>query len=151
LVQADQDLEVFLVLSIILWLSILLGALAACAALYGRYNVLPAFFTGTAVCQLEAGGCQVLFRTKEASLLGPPNALLGIILYLFLAAGLFAGWPASILILAGTAGLAMSMYLGCYLVKNHLQCRICWLGHISNAIIWLTLCVKLVIPGGWLP
>lgn len=137
--------------STILWLSILVGTIAASAALYGRYKVLPAFLTGPTVCQLEAGGCNVLFRTKEASMIGPPNALLGIILYLSLTVGLFAGWPMPLLVLAATAALAMSIYLGFYLLKNRLKCRICWLGHISNVIIWLSLCARLIIPGGSLP
>jgi len=134
-------------LSIILWLAIVVGTGAALAALYGRYKVLPAFLTGPAVCQLEEGGCLVLFRTKEASLLGPPNALLGVLLYLFLVSGLIGGWPEPLLIAAATAGLAMSVYLARYLIRNHLQCRICWVGHISNAVIWLILVSRLVLPG----
>lgn len=137
-----------LFLTTILWFFILLGTISASAALYGRYKILPAFLTGPAVCQLEAGGCAALFRTKQASLLVLPNALFGIIFYLLLAVGLIAEWPIALLFLAATAGLGMSIYLGCYLLKNRLQCRICWLGHISNLIIWLVLCTRLIVQGG---
>lgn len=132
----------------ILWLAILLGLIAASAALYGRYKVLPAFFTGPAVCQLEEGGCAVLFRTKKANLLGLPNALFGIVLYLFLAVGIIAGWPNLLLFVAATPALAMSIYLGYSLIRNHLQCRICWTGHLANALIWFALLYKLIDGGG---
>jgi uncharacterized membrane protein len=104
--------------SIILWISIIAGTLAAAAALYGQHKVLPKILTGPAVCKMEAGGCQVLFRTKEATLMGPSNALLGIILYLLLAVGLLVGLPIVILLLAATAGVALSIYLGWYLFKK---------------------------------
>ena len=55
--------------------------------LYGHYLVLPAWLTGPEICQLEAGGCAVLFRTPRARLLGVPNASLGVLLYALLATG----------------------------------------------------------------
>jgi uncharacterized membrane protein len=134
--------------SIMLWIAIVVGMIAALAALYGRYRVLPAFLTGPAVCKLEQGGCAVLFRTKRASLLGVPNALFGVGLYVFLAAGIVAGWPNLLLLLAATAGLAMSVFLGISLIRNHLQCRICWAGHVSNALIWVALLARLITPAG---
>jgi uncharacterized membrane protein len=137
-----------IILSIILWCAIVVGAIAASAALYGHYKVLPAFFTGPSVCQLEEGGCAVLFRTPRASLLGPPNALFGLILYLLLAVGLIFNGPIWLLFIAAAPALLMSIYLGYSLLKNHLQCRICWAGHFSNATIWLTLLIKLIDSGG---
>jgi uncharacterized membrane protein len=132
------------VVSIALWVGIFVGLCASTAALYGRYKVLPAFLTGPTVCELEAGGCAVLFRTKRASLLGLPNALFGIILYLLLAAGLILHWPDAFLIIMASPGLMMSIYLGYSLISNHLQCRICWAGHFANATIWLALLWKLL-------
>ncbi|PWT99784.1 MAG: hypothetical protein C5B53_04875 [Candidatus Melainabacteria bacterium] len=135
--------------TILLWLAIIVGLSAATAALYGRYKVLPAFLTGPAVCQLEAGGCAVLFRTKRASLLGLPNAFFGIVLYLLLAAGLILNWPVLFLLVAATPALLMSIFLGYSLITNHLECRICWAGHFANATIWLVLLFKLLTQGGY--
>lgn len=130
--------------SIILWLAIIVGLSAAAAALYGRYKVLPAFLTGPAVCQLEAGGCAALFRTKRAALLGVPNALFGVLLYLFLIVGLLFNWPRMLLLIAATPAILMSIFLGYSLITNHLQCRICWAGHFANATIWFVLLFKLI-------
>ena len=135
------------VLAILLWIALLIGLGAATAALYGRYKVLPAFLTGPAVCQLEAGGCAVLFRTKRVALLGLPNAFFGILLYLFLIAGLILNWPRLILFVAATPALLMSIFLGYSLITNHLQCRICWAGHFANATIWSILLFKLFTQG----
>ena len=67
--------------SLIIWMALIAGACAAAAALYGHYLVLPGWLTGPEICQLEHGGCQVLFRSPRARLLGVPNAALGILLY----------------------------------------------------------------------
>src|SRR4026207_1534428 len=77
---------------LLIWLALLLGAAASLCALYGHYYVLPAWLTGPEVCRLEDGGCAVLFRTPRASLLGVPNALLGVGLYGLLAMGLLLRW-----------------------------------------------------------
>ena len=55
--------------------------------------------TGPEICQLEGGGCAVLFRSPRSALLGVPNAGLGLLLYALLAIGLLAR-------LAGAAALA---------------------------------------------
>jgi uncharacterized membrane protein len=133
-------------MSIIFWLALAGGILAASAALYGHYKVLPAFLTGPTVCQLEEGGCAALFRTKRASLLGFPNALFGIALYMSLAAGTLLGWPNWLLFLGATPGLMMSIFLGYSLITNHLQCRICWTGHACNATLWIVLLMRLIHP-----
>src|SRR5262245_27763457 len=133
-------------LTAILWLAICVGLIAAAAALYGRYKILPAIFTGPAVCQLEEGGCAVLFRTKRASLLGLPNALFGIAFYLLLAIGLVLNWSGALLLVAASPALLMSIFLGYSLITNHLQCRICWTGHFANATIWIALLLKLIAP-----
>jgi uncharacterized membrane protein len=124
----------------LVWTALGLGMAAACAGLYGRYRALPAVLTGPAVCKLdEANGCQVLFRTKNAALLGVPNAILGIACYTLIAIGLWLGWPARLLFAGASAALAMSAWLAFILVRDRLECRICWAGHLANAALWLGL------------
>ena len=77
-----------LVSTLLVWAGVIAGLGAASAALYGRYRILPAVLTGPTVCRLdEANGCQVLFRTRYAALLGVPNSAIGLIFYLLVAAG----------------------------------------------------------------
>ena len=123
----------------VVWLALLLGLLASAAALYGHYLVLPAWLTGPEICKLEHGGCQVLFRSPRARLLGIPNAALGILLYGILAAGLIAGAPPVLLFVLTWPALAMSAFLGYGLIVNHRQCRICWAGHVANAVLFVAL------------
>lgn len=127
----------------LIWIALLAGAAASGAALYGHYLVLPAWLTGPEVCQLEHGGCAVLFRTPRASLLGVPNALLGVMLYVVLAVGLLLDWPPLWLFLMTLPAVAMSAFLGWSLISRGLQCRICWTGHIANAILALALGLRL--------
>jgi uncharacterized membrane protein len=127
------------VLDIVIWFALLVGGAAAACALYGHYSVLPAWLTGPEVCRLEDGGCAVLFRTPRASLLGVPNALLGVMLYVLIAIGLVAGWPARWLFLMTVPAVAMSAFLAWSLLSRHLECRICWTGHVANAILALAL------------
>ena len=119
-----------------------MGAAAAAAALYGHYRVLPAWLTGPEVCLMEDGGCAVLFRSPRASLLGVPNALLGVTLYLVLAAGLLLHWPAWLLFVMTLPAVAMSIVLGYSLITRKLECRICWTGHVANAILAVTLFLR---------
>ncbi len=119
----------------IVWIALVLGAFAAAAALYGHYLVLPGWLTGPEICQLEHGGCAVLFRSARARLLGVPNAALGLGLYLILAVGLLGGWPSLWLFLLTLPAVAMSAFLGYSLLANNRQCRICWLGHVANAAL----------------
>ena len=123
--------------SIVLWLALLGGALASAAALYGHYRVLPSWLTGPEICQLEDGGCAVLFRSPRSALLGVPNAALGLALYALLAIGLARHWPPWILLAMTIPAVAMSAFLGWSLIVNRRQCRICWTGHISNAALFL--------------
>ena len=123
-------------------LALALGFAAAAAAFYGRYRVLPAFLTGPQVCKLEAGGCQILFRSPEAALLGPPNSLLGLLYYPALALGLVLHWPIEVLWLGAAAAGAMSTLLAFILLKNKLECRICWLGHSCNTVLLAALTLK---------
>jgi uncharacterized membrane protein len=125
--------------SLIIWLALIAGACASAAALYGHYLVLPGWLTGPEICQLEHGGCQVLFRSPRARLLGVPNAALGILLYVLLAAGLLAGAPVLLLFVLTWPALAMSAFLGYGLIVHHRQCRICWAGHVANAVLFLGL------------
>lgn len=130
--------------SVLIWSALLLGAAAAAAALWGYYRELPGWLTGPEICQLDAGGCAVLFRTPRAALLGVPNASLGLLLYAALAAGLLTGWPAWLLFTMTLPAVAMSAFLGWSLLSRGLQCRICWAGHIANAALALLLGIRLV-------
>jgi uncharacterized membrane protein len=116
--------------------ALVVGACASAAALYGHYRVLPGWMTGPAICRLEHGGCAVLFRSPRARLLGVPNAALGLALYALLAAGLALGWPALWLAILTAPALAMSAFLGYSLIVNRRECRICWAGHVANAVLF---------------
>jgi uncharacterized membrane protein len=126
-------------LTAMVWMALFVGFLAAAAALYGHYLVLPGWLTGPEICRLEHGGCQVLFRSPRARLLGVPNAALGILLYLILAGGLIAGTSPLMLFALTWPAVAMSAFLGYGLIVNHRQCRICWAGHVANAVLFLGL------------
>jgi uncharacterized membrane protein len=119
-----------------IWIALGFGAAAAVAALYGHYRVLPGWLTGPEICRLEHGGCAVLFRTPRASLLGFPNAALGVLLYVLLAIGLIATWPAWWLAVMTAPAVAMSAFLGYSLISNGHQCRICWTGHLANGTLF---------------
>ena len=129
-------------MSVLIWIALLLGAAAAAAALWGHYRELPSWLTGPEICQLEAGGCAILFRTPRAALLGFPNAALGLLLYLLLAAGLVLGAPPLLLFFMTIPAVAMSAFLGYSLISRGLQCRICWTGHVANAALFLLLAVR---------
>ena len=133
-----------MVLSYLRWIALFAGAAASLAALWGHYRVLPAWLTGPEVCRLENGGCTVLFRSPRASLLGVPNALLGVLLYVMLAVGLLRDWPLWLLFAMTLPALAMSVFLGHSLITRRLQCRICWTGHIANVVLAATLLAGVV-------
>jgi len=118
--------------SALIWIALLLGASASAAALWGYYRELPGWLTGPEICQLEGGGCAILFRTPRAALLGVPNASLGMLLYLALATGLLTAWPSLLLFALTLPAVAMSTFLGWSLYSRKLQCRICWAGHAAN-------------------
>jgi uncharacterized membrane protein len=126
----------------ILWVSLGTGTLAACVALYGRYKALPSFLTGPHVCKLEAGGCQVLFRSPNAALLGVPNSLLGVFFYPLLGAGILAGWPMALPLSASTFSFLMTLWLAWILIRDRLECRVCWTGHLCNTLIWIVLLIR---------
>ena len=127
---------------ILIWLALAGGTAAAAAALYGHYRVLPGWLTGPEICRLEQGGCAVLFRSPRSALLGVPNAALGLVLYFLLAAGLVLHWPVGLLFTMTVPAVAMSVFLGWSLIVNHLECRICWAGHVSNAVLFAMLLVR---------
>ena len=131
-------------LSILVWGCLAIGWDAAAIALYGRYRTLPAFLTGPNVCKLEAGGCQVLFRTKNAALLGPPNSLLGVFYYPLLGLGLYLHWPMALLFSAATFALGLTLWLAWILIHDKLECRVCWTGHACNAVLWLALLLRFI-------
>lgn len=129
-------------MSLLFWTALAAGSAAAVAALYGHYLVLPGWLTGPQVCQMDQGGCAVLFRSPRSKLLGVPNALLGIVLYVVIAAGALLHWPASWLFAMTLPALAMSAFLGWSLLSRGLQCRICWTGHIANLVLAITLAFR---------
>lgn len=129
-------------MSALIWLALAFGAAASAAALWGYYRVLPGWMTGPEICQLEAGGCAVLFRTPRAALLGVPNASLGLLLYGTLAAGLVLRWPATLLFAMTLPAVAMSAFLGWSLWTRQLQCRICWTGHVANVSLSVLLALR---------
>jgi len=120
---------------VFVWAALAAGAAAASAALYGHYLVLPAWLTGPEVCLMEDGGCAVLFRNPRSRLLGVPNALLGVALYILLGIGLILHWPSALLFVMTIPAVAMSVFLGRSLIVNGLQCRICWTGHVANVAL----------------
>ena len=119
-------------IEVLTWIALAVGASASLAALWGYYGVLPGWLTGPEICQLEDGGCAVLFRSPRAALLGVPNASLGVVLYALLAIGLLLAWPAWFLVLMVLPAVAMSTFLAWSLLSRGLQCRICWAGHVAN-------------------
>jgi uncharacterized membrane protein len=125
--------------AVLIWIGLFGGVAAAAAALYGHYRVLPSWLTGPEICRLADGGCTVLFRSPRSALLGIPNASLGMLLYLLLAIGVIARWPDWFLFTMTLPAIAMSAFLGWSLITNGHQCRICWTGHVSNAVLCLTL------------
>jgi len=131
---------------VLIWLAIAGGTAAALAAWYGHYYALPGWLTGPQICKLEAGGCAVLFRSPRSALLGIPNATLGLALYALLAAGMAGHAPPWVLLTMTVPAVAMSAFLGWSLIRNGHECRICWLGHFSNAVLFAALAVK---AGGW--
>ena len=122
-------------MSPLLWTGLLVGFASALAALWGRTRDLPGWLTGPATCKLEGGGCQALFRTPRAAVLGVPNALLALLFYPFLAAGVLLAWPPRLLLAASGLSVAMSAFLAWSLLSRKLECRICWAGHWANAAI----------------
>jgi uncharacterized membrane protein len=124
------------------WIALFGGVCAAAAAFYGHYRDLPGWMTGPEICRLEGGGCAVLFRSPRSALLGVPNAGLGLGLYAVLALGLVTGWPPLLLWAITLPAVAMSAFLGYSLIANGRECRICWTGHLSNALLFLLLGVR---------
>ena len=129
-------------MSVLIWIALFLGASASVAALWGYYGVLPGWMTGPEICQLENGGCSVLFRTPRAALLGIPNASLGIVLYTALAAGLLFDAPPLLLFAMTIPAVAMSAFLGYSLISRGLECRICWTGHAANVTLAVLLGIR---------
>jgi uncharacterized membrane protein len=135
---------VFNVSAILIWIALAGGVASASAALYGHYRALPGWLTGPEICRLEDGGCAVLFRSPRSALLGIPNASLGLLLYALLAVGLAWHWPAGLLWMMTIPAVAMSAFLGLSLIANGHECRICWTGHVSNALLFTTLFARAV-------
>ena len=135
-------------MTLLIWTALCAGTAAAIAALYGHYRVLPGWLTGPEVCQLDQGGCAVLFRSPRSALLGVPNALLGVVLYVLIGAGVLSGWPPALLFIMTLPAIAMSAFLGWSLITRGLQCRICWTGHVANALLALSLGWRAVLGSG---
>lgn len=138
----------YLTPTLLTWMALTSGLAASVAALYGHYLVLPGWLTGPDVCRMENGGCSVLFRSPRSRLLGVPNAALGVLLYIVLAIGIASGWPPLLLFVMTIPAVAMSAFLGWSLIANGLQCRICWTGHVANAVLALLFALRIfqVLP-----
>ena len=95
--------------------------------------------TGPEICQLDGGGCAILFRSPRAALLGVPNAGLGLVLYACSQPDSVLGGRRLLLWRCTLPAVAMSVFLGYSLIVNGHQCRICWTGHVSNAALFLLL------------
>lgn len=140
--ETDLLVQHMSAVEILTLIALVVGAAASAAALWGYYGVLPGWLTGPEICKLEHGGCAALFRTSRAALLGVPNASLGILLYVTLAFGLLASWPAWLLTVMVLPAVAMSTFLGWSLLSRGLECRICWAGHFANFALLLLLGVQ---------
>ena len=79
----------------------------------------------------------MLFRSPRAAVLGVPNAALGLLLYAIVTAGLLLHWPAAWLTALMLPAVVMSVFLGTSLVRNQRECRICWTGHVANAVLFV--------------
>ena len=123
----------------------IIGFITAAVAAYGRYYDLPSFLTGPVTCQMEGKGCQVLFRTKRATIFGIPNAFLGMVFYPLLIFGIVNQWDRRLLFLFSSVALMSSVRLAVGLIQRKLQCRICWMGHFTNLFLWILLLIK-----GWI-
>ena len=64
--------------------------------------------------------------------------------YALIGAGLLLRWPAWWLVIMTLPAVAMSAFLGWSLISRGLQCRICWTGHIANAVLAITLGMRAV-------
>ncbi len=131
-------------ITVVLGMCLIVGFISAAIALFGRYRTLPAFLTGPNICRLEAGGCQVLFRTPNAALLGVPNSALGVLYYPLLGTGLYFHWSWGILFAATTFAFLMTLWLAWILLRDKLECRVCWTGHLCNSLIWLIFLGRLI-------
>ena len=89
----------------------------------------------------------MLFRSPRSALLGVPNATLGLALYALLALGLLLDAPSWLLLAMTAPAVAMSVFLGRSLIVNRHQCRICWTGHVSNAVLFVMLLARTVSRG----
>ena len=87
---------------------------------------------------LPDGGWRLRDPVPHA-LLGVPNASLGMLLYVALAAGLLLDMPAWLLFVMTLPAVGMSAFLGWSLYSRRLQCRICWAGHAANLTLALLL------------
>jgi uncharacterized membrane protein len=97
--------------------------------------LLPAF------CRLDDKSCGSIVFHPDASLLGVPNSILGLLFYgLALIVGFGIGPPifATVLLYTGWCGVAMALYLAYSLiVKIKVKCVLCFTGHVLTLVITL--------------
>lgn len=125
-----------------LWFFAVLGFASCSISLYGRYRPLPRFMDSPYLCGTKKGECQSLFRTRTAALLGVPNSALAMIYYPLIVLGSLFHAPVAILWGISCLALSMSVWLAWVLIRDRQECRVCWVGHISNAVIWLVLLLQ---------
>ena len=141
----EVDLLVSGMSEVLIWLA-LLGGTAAAAARVVRPLLCPARLADGAgdlpARRTAAAPCSSAVRAS--ALLGIPNATLGLALYALLAAGLLLHVPSWQLLTMTFPAVAMSAFLGRSLIVNGHQCRICWTGHISNAVLFVVLLARVL-------
>jgi uncharacterized membrane protein len=112
------------------------------------YRVLPADPKWLPrVCRMDEETCATVIHTREARLLGLPNAVYGAAWYaVILAAATWALATGSLgvlrlpLLVASAATVAVSLHLAWVLLfRLRTPCPLCFLGHAVNAGILVTL------------
>jgi hypothetical protein len=68
--------------------------------------------------------------------------MLGLVAFGLLAAGRVVGADSAVLLVVATPAVLMSLYLTYVLLRDRLECRICWVGNVANVLIWSLLAAE---------
>jgi hypothetical protein len=68
--------------------------------------------------------------------------MLGLVAFGLLAAGRVVGADSAVLLVVATPAALMSLYLTYVLLRDRLECRICWVGNVANVMIWSLLAAE---------
>lgn len=125
-----QSLLTFLLSLIGLWISVYF------TGVYYKW-FQPNVFWIPQICQLKEETCITVLGTPRAKLLGLPNSLFGIFLYLYLILDLFFFPPQAALIFLLFA-LLRSIYLAYSLIfVTKVPCPLCFTSHGINLVLFL--------------